>query len=199
VPSVSSTARRRSARLLTEVGAPVIVLVLAPLVVSIHAEPSLGSGVGWGLLAALFFGVIPFGYVLRGVRQGRWSDRHVGTRQQRKPVFFFSLGSMLAGVAILAIAGAPRDLVAFLITLLIEAGLALLVTLAWKVSLHAWVATIGATALVTLYGIPALILWPFLAGVGWSRVELEDHTLPQVVVGAVIGTATTAVLFPLLR
>lgn len=110
-----------------------------------------------------------------------------------------ALASMLGGLALLAVAGAPRDLLAFLLTLLIEAALALLVTLAWKVSLHAWVSTIGATALVVLYGPVALLLWPVLAGIGWSRVELEDHTLPQVLVGTLLGTLATAAIFPLLR
>lgn len=197
--TVTDIRRRRAARALTEAGAPVVVLVVMPLVIALHSARGLAEGVGWGALAALFFGVIPFGYVLRGVRRGRWADHHVGAREKRKPVFVFSLASMLVGVAVLAATGAPRDLVAFLVTLLVEAALALAVTLIWKVSLHTWVSTIGATALVVVYGLPALLLWPFLAAVGWSRVELEDHTPAQVAVGAVLGVVTTAVVFPSLR
>jgi hypothetical protein len=176
----------------------VVVLVAMPLVIALHSSFT-ASGLGWGALAALFFGVIPFGYVLRGVRQRRWSDHHVSEREQRKPVFVFSLGSMLLGLASLAVFGAPRDLVAFLAMLLIEAAIALGVTLAWKVSLHTWVSSIGATALVVVAGAWALVLWPFLTAVGWSRVELEDHTLAQVATGAALGTLFTAALFPLLR
>lgn len=190
--------RRRAARLLTEAGAPVVVLVGMPLVIGLHSTFD-ASGLGWGALAALFFGVIPFGYVLRGVRQKRWADHHVGEREQRKPVFVFSLGSMLIGLVILAVVGAPRDLVAFLVTLLIEAAIALGVTLVWKISLHTWVSSIGATALVVVAGAWALLLWPFLTAVGWSRVELEDHSKAQVVAGAVLGTLITALIFPLLR
>jgi membrane-associated phospholipid phosphatase len=198
MPAVEAPRRRRAARLLTEAGAPVVVLVAMPIVIGLHSSFS-AEGLGWGLLAALFFGVIPFGYVLRGVRQKRWADHHVGEREQRKPVFVFSLGFMLVGLLLLAVAGAPDDLVAFLATLLIEAAVALAVTLVWKISLHTWVSSIGATALVVVLGPWALLLWPFLSAVGWSRVELEDHSLAQVVAGALMGTLITALVFPLLR
>jgi membrane-associated phospholipid phosphatase len=189
--------RRRAARLLTEAGAPVVVLVGMPMVIGLHSSFD-ASGLGWGLAAALFFGVIPFGYVLRGVRQRRWADHHVGEREQRKPVFVFSLGSMLLGLGLLAAAGAPDDLVAFLATLLIEAAIALAVTLAWKISLHMWVSSIAATSLVVVLGPWALLLWPFVTAVGWSRVELEDHSFSQVVAGALMGTLITALIYPLL-
>lgn len=197
--TVASGRRQRAARALTEVGAPAVVLVLMPVVIALHSSVRVPAGLAWGGAASLFFGVLPFGYVLRGVRLGRWKDHHVGTRAQRKPVFAFSLASMMAGLAVLAAVGAPRDLVTFLVTLLLEAALALLVTLAWKVSLHTWVSTIGATALVVVYGQPALWLWPFLAAVGWSRVELRDHTPAQVAAGAIFGTVLTSIIFPTLR
>ena len=191
--------RRQAARVLTEAGAPVVVLVAMPIVISIHAAGTVLAGVGWGLLAALFFGVIPFAYVLRGVRLGLWTDHHVSDRGRRKPVFFFSLASMLAGLLVLAASGAPRALLAFLTTLLVEAVLALGVTLAWKVSLHAWVSTIAGTALIVVYGPAAVLVWPLLAAVGWSRVELRDHTAAQVAIGALLGVVTTAVILPVLR
>ncbi|MGI8682379.1 MAG: hypothetical protein ACR2JO_09710 [Mycobacteriales bacterium] len=197
--TVPDLRRRRAARILTETGAPVVVLVVMPLVIALHSADTVAAGLGRGLLAAVFFGVIPFGYVLRGVRLGRWNDHHVGDRAQRKPVFLFSLASMLTGVAVLVLLGAPRDLVAFLVTLLAEAALALAVTLGWKISLHTWVSTIGATALVVVYGWLALVLWPVLAGIGWSRVELRDHTPAQVIAGALMGIASTAIIYPVLR
>lgn len=120
---VTEVRRRRLARLLTEVGAPVVTLVLLPIVIGLHSAETIRSGLAWGGVAALFFGVIPFAYVLRGVRLGRWSDHHVSERKQRKPVFLFSLASMLLGVVVLVMGGAPRDLVAFVQTLLIQAGM----------------------------------------------------------------------------
>jgi len=166
-----------------------------PIVIALHRADTVGYGLLWGGLASLFFGVIPFAYVLRGVRLGLWSDHHVGERQQRRPVFIFSLASMLLGVTVLVLGYAPRGLVAFMLTLLIQAGIALAVTLAWKVSLHTWVASIGATALIIEIGPWALLLWPVLVAVAWSRVELEDHTPAQSAVGAVLGLVCTAGIF----
>jgi membrane-associated phospholipid phosphatase len=45
-------------------------------------------------------------------------------------------------------------------------------------------------------------LWPAwlaVALVGWSRVRLRDHTVPQVLVGVLLGTLAAGVFFPLLR
>lgn len=190
--------RRRAARVLTEAGAPVVSLVLLPLVVALRVEPT-PRGAAWGAVGAFCFGVVPFAFVLWGVLAGRWADHHVGVREQRRAVFAFSLVSMGAGVALAAVLGAPRDLWAFLTTLLVQAALAGAVTLMWKVSLHTWVASIGATALVVVFGLPALVLWPFLVAIGWSRVELRDHTTAQTVVGAILGLTLTAVVFPPLR
>ena len=195
----SELRRRRFARTLTEVGAPAVVLVLAPVLVALHSAPSMPVGLAWGATAALFFGLIPFAYVLWGVRRGAWADHHVGERQQRKPVFVFALASMLVGLGVLWLGNAPRDLTALLVTLLVQAALALAITLVWKVSLHAWVSTIGATALVIVYGVVAVPLWPVLVAVGWSRVELRDHTTAQVSVGALLGGLLTLAIFPVIR
>lgn len=191
--------RQRAARVATEAGAPVVVLVLAPLAIALHSSSTLLAGMAWGCLAALFFGVIPFGYVLFGMRNGHWGDRHIRNRRQRRPVFVASLASMTVGLLLLALLGAPHDLTAFLLILALEAVAALAVTLVWKVSIHAWVSTIGATALVLTYGPWALPLWPLLVAVGWSRVELRDHTTAQVLVGVALGLLLTATLFPVLR
>lgn len=50
-----------------------------------------------------------------------------------------------------------------------------------------------------VYGWDALVLWPILAGIAWSRVELRDHTFAQVAAGALLGIASTSIIFPVLR
>lgn len=189
----------RAARFLTEAGAPAVVLGVLPVVFAIASAPTLASGIGWGLVASLFFAVLPFGYVLRSVRAGRITDHHVGRREQRTRIILVSLAIMVVGFVVLAVGKAPRTLIAFLIGILIEAVLALLVTLAWKISIHSWVSAAGATSLVIVFGPWALIAWPFMAGVGWSRIKLRDHTVAQVAAGTLAGLVTTALLLPVLR
>ncbi len=190
--------RARIARAVTEAGAPTVLLLVLPVVVSAVSAGSVAAGIGWGLVAALFFAVVPYGWVVLGVRAGRITDRHVRRRDQRARVFAVTLASMLVGFAVLAVGGAPRALVAFLLGVLIEVVALLAVSLAWKISVHAWTAAAGTTALVALFGPWALLGWPVVAAVGWSRVRLRQHTVAQVVVGAAVGLGLTAALVPLL-
>lgn len=191
--------RSRSARFLTEAGAPTVVLGVLPIVFSIGTAPTLLGGIVWAVVSAVFFGVVPFLYIRRGVRAGRLTDQHVGRREQRTGVLLVALTSMLVGLMTLLIGHAPRALIAFLGSTMIEAALALLITRAWKISLHSWVAAAGATALVLIFGWWALIAWPFTAAIGWSRIRLHDHTVVQVAAGTTAGLLTTVVLLPLLR
>ncbi|MFC7275768.1 hypothetical protein ACFQS1_17400 [Paractinoplanes rhizophilus] len=98
------------ARLLTEVFAPAVLAAAMPVVIGAHA-----GSVGWGLLAALFCAVIPYAMILRGVRRGRLSDRHIGERSQRTGPLLSGLGSVLAGLALLVAGGAPRELIALVV------------------------------------------------------------------------------------
>ena len=75
----------------------------------------------------------------------------------------------------------------------------LLVTLAWKVSVHTAVAAGAVTILALVFGAPLLVLWPLVGLIGCARVEVGDHTLGQAVAGAALGTTVAAVVFPLLR
>jgi membrane-associated phospholipid phosphatase len=95
--------------------------------------------------------------------------------------------SMIIGVIALALAGAPRLLLAGIgITAVgLLAGAA--VSRFWKMSGH----TTAAAAVLVIcaavgHGWP-LLAAPLIALVGWARVRLGDHTVAQVVVGALVG------------
>jgi membrane-associated phospholipid phosphatase len=71
----------------------------------------------------------------------------------------------------------------------------LVITRWWKVSVHATVAG-GAVAMVTfLYGPWLLTLALLVALVCWARVVVEDHTVAQVVAGAVLGPVVGGAVF----
>jgi membrane-associated phospholipid phosphatase len=81
------------------------------------------------------------------------------------------------------------------------AGLAasLLVNLFWKLSLHTAVMAGAVAILGVMFGPPLLVLAPLVGLVGWSRVEVGDHSSAQVAAGAGLGAAVAAVVFVLLR
>jgi len=187
------------ARVLTEAFAPAVLAAVLPLVVGLHAADSPVRGLGWGLLASLFCSIIPYAMILRGVRRGRLSDRHIGERAQRTGPLLFGLGSVLIGLALLLATHAPRELIALIVASFAGGALATGVNHFWKSSVHAGVAAASAVVLVLIFGPALLATFVVVAAVGWSRVRLRDHTVAQVIAGGAIGAVIAGVVFGLLR
>ncbi len=190
----------RLARVVTEVCSPAVVVLLLPLAVAWAATGHrVGPTVLWGMEVALFSSVLPMVFIVRGARAGRWETHHVRAREHRFVPLMVGLASTAVGIAILVLARAPRDVLALSAAMFATLAVCVVVTRGWKVSLHAAVAG-GAVAMITLlYGPWSLPLVLVVALVGWSRVVLGDHTVAQVVVGALLGPVVGGVVFLLLR
>jgi len=143
--------------------------------------------------------VVPYALILRGVRRGRLSDKNISVRAQRIRFGVVAIGAILTGLAVLAAFDAPAELVALLAS--IAAGMACgwVVTLWWKISVHAAIAAGAATVLVFVFGPALLVVWPLVAVIAWSRVQVGDHTPAQVLAGVALGVVVNATIFPLLR
>jgi membrane-associated phospholipid phosphatase len=193
------TARRRLARAVTELLAPAVLVAVLLLVMGWHSAHWTAKGLLWGVLASLFASVLPFGYILRRVRTGHVSDHHVRVRAQRRVPLLVGLGSILVGFGLLLALGAARELVAAVVAGAVGLLVSVVVSHWWKMSVHAAVAA-GAVVILTLVFGPAMsALWPLVGLVGWSRVELGDHTAGQVVAGAAIGAVVAGAVFSLAR
>jgi hypothetical protein len=191
--------RQRVARWLTEAFAPAVLVSVLLVLLGIHSEERLGRGLALGLLAALFESVLPYLYILRGVRTGRLSDHHIGDRRQRLVPLLVGLGSAAVGFAVLLLAHAQRELLAAVAA----GGVGLVVAAAvnhwWKMSIHAAVAAGSVAILVHVYGPALFATAPLVGAVGWSRVELKDHTWAQVAVGIAVGALVAGGVFAALR
>ena len=187
------------ARAVTEVLAPANLVIGVLVAVAWHSAPTTASRLAWGAIAAGFAGVLPLAYLLRGVRQGRWEDHHVGEREKRPAVIVVILASVVVGTGLLAVAGAPREMLALLAAMIAGLLVTLAITLVWKISVHAAVASGTVVVLTLVFGPAAAVLALLVALVGWSRVALGDHTVGQVVGGGLAGGLVAWVVFSLLR
>lgn len=192
-------AHPRLARLVTEVLAPAPMVAALLLLVAWHSAPSAADAVRWGILAALFASFVPFLYIVRGVRRGRLTDHHVRLREQRRLPLLVGIASVLIGLTLLALWGAPRDLVALVAAMAVGLSSSLLVTLFWKLSIHTAVVAGAITILVLVFGPTLLVLAPLVALVCWARVAVHDHTPAQTVAGVALGATVAAVVFSSLR
>jgi membrane-associated phospholipid phosphatase len=193
------TAAERGARIATEVFAPAVLVAALMVVVGWHAGSQAGVSRWWGLPGALFAAGIPLTYILRGVRQGKYSDHHIPEREHRRVPLLFGIASVIVGLVLLVMLDAPRDVLA-----LLAAGMAGLVIFAavthwWKLSIHAGVAAGTVAVLTSVFGPLALLSVPLVPLICWARVRLSAHTTAQVVVGAALGALIAGTVFPGLR
>lgn len=187
----------RAARLLTDGLDPKTWIIADTVLIGWHTGGP--AGIGWGLLGCLFAAVIPLAFIRYGIRRGRWADRHVGQRQQRIVVMVFIIGSVATGILLMALLGSPRTMIALIAAMLATLAALLAVTPVWKISVHAAVSSGSVAMLALTYGPWLLLAYPLVALVGWSRVELKDHTLAQVLAGTAVGAAVAATTFTLVR
>ncbi|MDH6137631.1 membrane-associated phospholipid phosphatase [Kitasatospora sp. MAA4] len=187
----------RPARLITDGLEPKNWIIAVTLLMGWHAQRLVG--VAWGLEAALFSGVIPILLIKAGERRGHWGDRHVRRRQDRLVVIPLIMASVVCGMALMLFGNAPSEMVALVAAMLAALVVILAVTVFWKVSVHTAVSSGAIAMLAIAYGPWMLGLYPLVAVVGWSRVELKDHTLAQVLVGTVLGAAVAVATFLALR
>jgi hypothetical protein len=162
-------------------------LIVTVVAVGAHADGL--AGAAWGLLAAFFAAVLPTVFISYGIRHGRWEDRNVGARRARLVVLGFITASVATGLILLAALGAPTLLTGYLAFMLASVAALAAITLVWKISIHCAVAAGSVTILALVYG-PLVLGGYLLVGLlGWARVAVRDHTVPQVIAGSVLGTA----------
>jgi hypothetical protein len=192
-------ARRRVARVVTEVFAPAPTVALLLLLVAWHSAPTPAEALRWGILAALFASILPFLYIVRGVRRRQFTDHHVRVRAQRPLPLTLGIASVVTGLGLLLFLGAPRELTALVGAMVVGLATSTFVTLFWKLSIHAAVTAGAVVILILVFGPSLLLVTPLIALVGWARVEIGDHTPAQAVAGVCLGATIAAVVFTLLR
>jgi membrane-associated phospholipid phosphatase len=185
-----------AARLVTEVLSPVPLVAGMQLLLGWAGGHYRPSGLLYGAAAVLITIAPPYAFVLYGVQRGRFTDRHLGDHRQRIVPLLLGTAAAAIGIAVLALSGAPRLLIAGTAT----TGIGLLIGAAisrfWKMSGH----TAAAAAVLVIcaqvfHGWP-LLATPIVALIGWARVGLRDHTIAQVVVGAAFGALVAWVAMP---
>jgi membrane-associated phospholipid phosphatase len=155
----------------------------------------LAGGHWWaGLTGMFFYGLVPALALILLYRNGAISHVYLPERDQRARLLLLGAGCYFLGCIGLWLAGAP--------TLMMGAGCvycgnALLVwriNRHWKISIHAVAVTGGLLLLLVASGGR---LWPLslaLVLVAWARLQLQAHTIGQVLGGILLGGVSTGLL-----
>ena len=151
--------------------------------------------------AVLFSGVLPVSIIFYQRRSSMVTEMMVNERDERTKPFLGAISSYALGTFALVYLEAPVSMVYLMACYLVNSFFMMMITLRYKISIHASGVAGPAIFLVHQYGVR---LWPLtlaMVVVGWARLELKMHTLGQVAWGVLVTvllTLTQLELYPML-
>ena len=196
-PSLTKTAqtpRIHLARYISNALSPLVVSLPFVFLVALYHAQNVLTALLYALVILFFLSFGPMIYILVGVRMGKFTDSDVSMRSQRVGPFLFGITSALIGLATLFFTHGPKNLQTLLLVTVVSGLVMMIVTLWWKISIHASSLAAAATLLTALYGSVVLPAFVLLLAVCWSRVVLRRHTLGQVVAGSLLSIALTLLI-----
>ena len=154
-----------------------------------------GSGLLWAILALFIVTGIPLGYLVIGRKSGWVSDLELSRREERPRFILVSLSSDVLALAALWLGNGPHLLRLIVLAYFCLAIVMFSISSFWKISMH--MAGVGgfSTALVFVFGAPALWVFLSLPLVAWARLHRRKHTIPQLIAGALAGALITLLVF----
>lgn len=152
-------------------------------------------GLLWAGLTLIIVTGIPLAYLLVGRKRGWVSDLEMTRREERPQFILVSLGSDILSLVVLGFWNGPHLLRVIVLTYFFLAVLVFSISSFWKISMHMVGVSGFSTALVFVFGLPALLAFISLPLVAWARLQRRKHNLAQLAAGAVIGALVTALVF----
>jgi len=110
------------------------------------------------------------------LRMGIIHDMYASERRTRTKPFMGAIASYLLGALVLTVFNAPSSLVALMACYFVNTLVMTVISLVWKISIHAVGISGPATFLTLQMGAIMLPLFILLLPVGWARLKLGAHT-----------------------
>jgi hypothetical protein len=176
---------------------PLFVAIPTLGIIALHTAPNTLQGLAWWGVVVVGISLAPLLFILRGVRLGRFSDRHVSIRQQRLVPLLFGISCVVAVFVILLLLHASRLLIMTIVALLVGLSIATAITKVWKISFHLIGVAGAVTVLVLVFGPIFLLLLPLLGVTAWARWRVQAHTILQACAGTVLAIVVTVGVFAL--
>ncbi len=191
--SLSETERRQTfwATTISNLTNPVLLVVVSGIFITRHFAHNNATPWRYAVLGSVLLlgpGLIYTMYLWIKERQ---IDFDITRREDRiVPLMLVTLGSLVGGYLIETRVDNQTLLVLSRVLVFMMLSLTIL-TLVWKVSLHA--ATLTAlVSLIVIYQKPIFgLLYLLLIPVVWARFHLRQHTKAQLLVGSIMGVVIT--------
>lgn len=166
-----------------------------PILLGLGWRAAKAPGLWWATLTLLIVTGIPLAYLLVGRKRGWVSDIELSRREERPRFILVSLSSDVLALAVLWLGRGPHLMILIILTYFCLAVVMFSISSFWKISMH--MAGVGgfSTALVFVFGWPALLAFLSLPLVAWARLHRRKHNIPQLISGALAGIAVAILVF----
>lgn len=177
---------------------PLIILVPVPYFLVLKTTGNQDYAFFWTIFTLIFL-LFFFLFVLIGIEKKIFSDFDISKRTQRFFLYTFAISLSSVYTVFLYFLKAPEVLFLAVIGLIL--GLVSIETInkITKASVH--VATMAAfsTSFILTYGLVFLPVFLLVPLVAWARLVGHNHTRRQVVIGGVLGTMITLVVYVIFK
>jgi hypothetical protein len=144
-------------------------------------------------ICVTFGTLVPLVMMYQLSRRGMISDFYVSEKEERAKAFAGAIASYAVGSIALIVVRAPTIVTALMLCYVGNTALMMLITLRWKISVHASGIAGPTTTLVYGVGMWTAVFFALLFPVGWARLRLKAHTPWQMLAGVLVTIAATLI------
>ena len=169
------------------------VIALFTILLSFFYNKEIFTGIGWIVYSIIFLTVLPLmAYPLHRMIP---ASRRQGRNGERKLAFILAVISYVLGTLVTFLFNAPIIIKKTFIAYLLSGVFLSFVNKGLKVkaSGHACGVSGPITLLINIVGTNMLWLYLIIPLVYWSRINLDRHTLQELLIGTLVGISSTLV------
>ena len=187
--------RRQTANLISNILNPFLVSLVVIILLSFESASSTSDALKWALISTVVSIFPVFLIVVYLVHNGRLEGIFINVRRQRSKIYLLASACVVVSCVILLYLRAPLALVAAFVTGLSAILVFMCINLFWKISVHTAFVAASVTVLTILYGPIGALTGVLLPPIAWARIEMEHHSVAQVMAGALLAALIVVVVF----
>lgn len=182
------------ARTISFIANPIFVFIALPFFLVYKTTRDPHAAWNWTIYTLVFLFIFVM-FVLFGVKKKIFSDIDVSNREQRPLLYFTGAVLSILYLSILFFLNGP--LILFITTMGIMIGIVLasLINIKIKASVHVAAISGLISSLSIVYKGYYLLLLLLIPLIGWARVKIKRHTVPEVVIGGILGSLLSLVMY----
>lgn len=185
------------ADLISLITQPPFLAVVAFILLNLQVS-SVGEQLLFDAICVVCALVIPIGVIVYFGRKHGNKDLDVERREDRFPPLIIGTLGYASGSVALYLLDAPDVVWILMVCYAVVTAAITLITLYWKISIHACGCVGPSMALAIQFGPVGALYFLFLPFTMWSRYVKRKHTPAQLVCGALLGAIISTIIFMVL-